>query len=510
VEPRPRFIRPLIGGAAVHRRRPGRQQQPSRCAFAAIAAKRGPMIHDASTTFTIPSPSTSGQRASHARTIGTSPMRGRAAKAFAVLGFLAAGSCAQSTSAVHAQDASAHAAKSSASTNDTSIRPFHFRASEAALADLKQRLAATRWPEKETVPDDSQGVQLATIKAVVDYWQSEYDWRKVEAKLNALPQFVTTIDGLDIHFIHVRSKQQGALPVIITHGWPGSVIELLKVIEPLTNPTAHGGKPEDAFDVVIPSIPGYGFSGIPKDAGWGPARIANAWVELMKRLGYTRYVAQGGDWGAVITDVMAAQKPEGLLGMHSNMAGTVPPDIDKALRDGARAPAALSADERRAYGQLASVYQHVAYAIQMWSRPQSLTGLEDSPAGLAAWLLDHDVLSQQQIANLFVAKKPFGDITRDDILDNVTLYWLTKTGVSSSRLYWENKSGQFFDPKNVTIPAAVSVFPGELFESPRSWTERAYPNLIYFHHLDQGGHFAAWEQPELFTKEVRAAFQSLR
>jgi len=391
---------------------------------------------------------------------------------------------------------------------DAALRPFQFHASDEALADLKERLAATRWPEKETVADASQGVQLATIQEVVRYWQSEYDWRKVETKLNALPQFVTTIDGLDIHFIHVRSKHAGALPVIITHGWPGSIIELLKIIDPLTNPTAHGGRAQDAFDVVIPSLPGFGFSGKPTTTGWDPPHIARAWTVLMQRLGYTRFVAQGGDWGAMVVDVMGTQAPPGLLGIHVNWPFAVPPDIDKALQTGSPLPADLSADERRACEQLDSFYKRgTGYALEMTNRPQTIYGIGDSPAGLAAWLFDHDVRSYELIARVFAGQRE--GLTRDDVLDNVTLYWLTNTTISSARIYWENKFA-FFAPKGVTIPVAVSAFPDEVYQVPRSWAERAYPNLIYYERLDKGGHFAAWEQPELFAEETRAAFRSLR
>jgi len=388
------------------------------------------------------------------------------------------------------------------------IRPFSVHASDADLKDLRQRILATKWPKKEAVADATQGVQLATIQKLAHYWVTDYDWRKFEVKLNALPQFITNIDGVDIHFIHVRSKEKNAMPLIITHGWPGSIIELLKIIDPLTNPTAHGGKAEDAFDVVIPSIPGYGFSGQPTTTGWDPPRIAKAWVELMKRLGYTRFVAQGGDWGGMITDVMGTQAPPELLGIHLNWPFTVPPDIDKAVQTGGQLPSDLSADERHAIEQLGFFYQHgVGYAVEMSNRPQTIYGMGDSPVGLAAWLIDHDAKSYALIARVFDGQTE--GLTRDDILDNVTLYWLTNTAVSSARIYWENKNA-FFAPKHVTIPVAVSAFPDEVFQTPRSWAEKAYPNLIYYNKLDKGGHFPAWEQPELFAAEVRAAFKSLR
>jgi pimeloyl-ACP methyl ester carboxylesterase len=388
------------------------------------------------------------------------------------------------------------------------LRPFRAGFPDEALADLRRRIEATRFPEKEPVSDQSQGVQLATIQKLARYWASEYDWRKCEARLNSLPQFVTQIDGLDIHFVHVRSKHENAMPLIITHGWPGSVIELLKIVDPLTNPTAHGGKASDAFDLVIPSLPGYGFSGKPTTTGWDPPHIARAWGELMKRLGYTRFVAQGGDWGAMVTDVMATQAPPGLLGIHLNWAFAVPPDIDKALQTGSPLPSNLSADERRACEQLDFFYKHgVGYAQEMMNRPQTMYAIADSPLGLAAWLLDHDARSHALIARAFDGQSE--GLTRDDVLDNITLYWLTNTAVSSARIYWENKFA-FFAPKHVAIPVAVSAFPDEVYQAPRSWVERAYPKLIYYNRLDKGGHFAAWEQPELFAAEVRAAFKSLR
>jgi pimeloyl-ACP methyl ester carboxylesterase len=400
------------------------------------------------------------------------------------------------------------------STDTTAIRPFRINIPQAAIVDLRQRIAATRWPEKETVADQSQGLQLATMQKLARYWATDYDWRKVEAKLNALPHFITTIDGLDIHFIHVRSKHENALPLIVTHGWPGSIIEQLKIIDPLTNPTAYGGKAEDAFHVIIPSMPGYGFSGKPTSTGWGVERMARAWDILMKRLGYTRYVAQGGDWGAFVVDLMGVQAPAGLLAIHTNYPGTVPADVDKALLAGEPPPSGLSAEETRAYEQLdRTLKQRVAYARFMASRPQTLYGIADSPVGLAAWLLDHDDAGGQPAAAVAAAlnrtTSATGELTRDEILDNITLYWLTNTGVSASRLYWEYKGG-FWNAKGVSIPVAVSVFPSEAYQAPRSWTERAYPNLIYYNQLDKGGHFAAWEQPTIFAQELRAAFKSLR
>jgi pimeloyl-ACP methyl ester carboxylesterase len=388
------------------------------------------------------------------------------------------------------------------------IRPFRVDIPEADLVDLRRRIAATRWPERETVADDTQGVQLATIQKLAQYWATEHDWRKVEAKLNAYPQFMTEIDGLDIHFIHVRSKHENALPLIVTHGWPGSIIEQLKIIDPLTDPTAHGGRPEDAFHVVIPSMPGYGFSGKPTTTGWDPVRIARAWIVLMKRLGYTGYVAQGGDWGALIVDLMGVEAPSELLGIHTNMAGTVPADVGKALQVGGPPPAGLAGEEKSAWDQLDFFFKRdVAYAQEMGTRPQTLYGIADSPIGLAAWILDHDIRSYELIARVFDGQAE--GLTRDDILDNITLYWLTNTAVSSARLYWENKLA-FFAPKDVTIPVAVSVFPNDIYAAPRSWTERAYPKLIHYNRLPTGGHFAAWEQPEFFTQEVRAGLRSLR
>jgi pimeloyl-ACP methyl ester carboxylesterase len=392
------------------------------------------------------------------------------------------------------------------------IRPFQFKASDADLADLRRRVDATRWPDRETVADDTQGIRLAVMQALARHWTGEYDWRRCEASLNALPNFTTEIDGLDIHFIHVRSKHENALPVIITHGWPGSVLEQLKVIEPLTNPTAHGGTAADAFHVVIPSLPGYGFSGKPTKPGWNPITIAQAWATLMQRLGYTKYVAQGGDWGNAISEVMALQQPPGLLGIHTNMAATVPAEIQKALVTNQPAPADLSADERRAWGQLDFFYKKgLGYAQEMGLRPQTLYGLADSPIGLAAWILDHDARSYEMIARVFEGK-PEG-LTRDDVVDNITLYWLTNTAISSARLYWDTfqlGAGGFFDPRGVKLPVAVSVFPDEIYAVPQSWAERAYPKLIHYNKLAKGTHFAAWEQPALFVSEVRTAFRSLR
>ena len=393
-------------------------------------------------------------------------------------------------------------------TDASAIHPFNVSFPEAELTELRRRVNATRWPERETVTDATQGVQLATMQKLADYWGKDYDWSKCEAKLKALPHFITGIDGLDIHFIHVRSKHERALPMIVTHGWPGSVIEQLKIIGPLTNPEAHGGPASDAFHLVIPSLPGYGFSGKPSAAGWGPERIARTWTELMKRLGYTKYVAQGGDWGALITQLMGAQAAPGLLGIHTNMPGAVPPDIDKAAFTGAPAPSGLSADERHAYDRLVFFYTRgLAYAQEMGNRPQTLYGIADSPIGLAGWILDHDASSYAMMARVFDGKTE--GLTRDDILDNITFYWLTKTGVSSARLYWENKLA-FFAPKNVQIPVAVSVYPEEIYAAPRSWVEKAFPKLVYFNKLPKGGHFAAWEQPAFFVSDVRAAFKSLR
>jgi pimeloyl-ACP methyl ester carboxylesterase len=388
------------------------------------------------------------------------------------------------------------------------VRPFRVNVPEAELIEMRRRINATRWPERETVTDASQGVQLATTQALARYWATDYDWRRVEARLNALPQFMTRIDGLDIHFIHVRSKHENALPLIVTHGWPGSIIEQLKIIDPLTNPTAHGASASDAFDVVIPSLPGHGFSAAPTELGWDPIRIAKAWVVLMKRLGYKRFVAQGGDWGNAVTEQMALLGAPELIGMHTNMPATVPPDIDKAAFANAPAPSSLSADEKHAYEQLASFYKHgLGYAIEMSNRPQTIYGIGDSPVGMAAWMIDHDASSMALITRVFDGQVE--GLTRDDVLDNATLYWLTNTTIPAARLYWESKLA-FFAPKNVPIPAAVSAFAEELYQAPRSWTERAYPKLIFYKKHDKGGHFAAWEQPELLVSDLRAAFRSLR
>jgi pimeloyl-ACP methyl ester carboxylesterase len=400
-----------------------------------------------------------------------------------------------------------------AATESNAIRPFRVDIPEEALVDLRRRINATKWPDRETVNDPSQGVQLATVQNLARYWATDHDWRKVEAKLNALPQFVTEIDGLDIHFIHVRSKHEKALPMIVTHGWPGSIVEQLKIIDPLTNPTAHGASASEAFHVVIPSLPGHGFSSKPTAPGWTPVSIARAWATLMQRLGYTRYVAQGGDWGNAVSEVMALQQPPGLLGIHTNMAATVPADVSKALSVGGPPPAGFSADEKHAWDQLDDFYRHgLAYAQEMSNRPQTLYGIADSPVGLAAWMLDHDIRSYGMISRVFDGKTE--GLSRDDVLDNVTLYWLTNTAISSARLYWDtaqiSTGGGFFDVRGVTIPVAVSAFPDEIYAAPRSWAERAYPKLIHYNKLEKGGHFAAWEQPALFSTEMRAAFKSLR
>jgi pimeloyl-ACP methyl ester carboxylesterase len=388
------------------------------------------------------------------------------------------------------------------------LRPFQVNVPQAELTELRRRINATKWPERELVADATQGVQLATVQALARYWGTEYDWRKVEARLNALPQFITEIDGLDIHFIHVRSKHEDALPLIVTHGWPGSVIEQLKIVDPLTNPTAHGASASDAFHLVIPSMPGYGFSGKPTTPGWDPDRIARAWVVLMNRLGYKKFVAQGGDWGALITDLMGVLAPPELLAIHTNMPGAVPNDINAAAFTGAPAPSGLGADEQHAFDRLAFFYKHgLGYALEMGNRPQTLYGIADSPVGLAAWILDHDEASEALMARVFAGQSE--GLTRDDILDNITLYWLTNTAISSARLYWENKLA-FFAPKNVAIPVAVSIFPDEIYAAPRSWAERAYPKLIHYNRLPKGCHFAAWEQPQFFSEEVRAGFRPLR
>jgi pimeloyl-ACP methyl ester carboxylesterase len=436
---------------------------------------------------------------------GQSPFRAATAGLF-LLGLLAGASHAETAPCAGTQAVASGAPCPTA--GEESIRPFRVHFPDADLADLKRRIAATRWPEREIVTDASQGVQLATIQKLARYWQTEYDWRKAEARLNALPQFITTIDGVDIHFIHVRSKHPDALPLIVTHGWPGSVIEQLKIIDPLTNPTAHGGTAADAFDVVIPSLPGYGLSGKPTTTGWDPIRIARAWVVLMKRLGYARFVAQGGDWGNAVTEQMALLGAPELVGIHTNMPATVPAEVNAAAFAGAPAPTTLSADEKHAYEQLAFFYKHgLGYANEMMNRPQTLYGIGDSPVGMAAWMIDHDAASYALIARVFDGV-PEG-LTRDDILDNVTLYWLTNTTVSSARLYWESKLA-FFAPKHIPVPVAVSAFPDELYQAPRSWTEQAYPRLIFYNRPAKGSHFAAWEQPELLTQDLRAAFRSLR
>ena len=396
----------------------------------------------------------------------------------------------------------------------TAIRPFSFRASEEKLADLRRRINATIWPEREQVTDASQGVQLATMQKLARHWASEYDWRKVEARLNALPNFLTEIDGLDIHFIHVRSKHENALPMIVTHGWPGSIIEQMKIIEPLTNPTAHDATAADAFHLVIPSLPGYGFSAKPIVPGWNPVRIAKAWATLMQRLGYARYVAHGGVWGNAVSEIMALQQPPGLLGIHTNMAATVPPDVSKALAMGGPPPDGLSPEEKHAWDQLDDFYKNgLGYALEMNNRPQTLYGIVDSPVGLAAWMIDHDIRSYQMITRSFDGQ-PEG-LTPDDVLDNVTLYWLTNTAISSARLYWDTRhtlppGGGFFDVRGVQIPVAVSAFGEEIYQVPKSWAEKAYPKLIHYNGFPKGGHFAAWEKPEEFVAEMRAAFKSLR
>ena len=402
--------------------------------------------------------------------------------------------------------------QSAAAPEGDRIDPFHYEASEERLFDLRRRVAATRWPDREQVDDDTQGVPLATMRKLALYWQTDYDWRKLEARLNAVPQFLTNIDGLDIHFIHARSRHENALPMIVTHGWPGSIIEQMKIIGPMTDPTAYGGSQADAFHLVIPSLPGYGFSGKPTKPGWNPPRIAKAWATLMQRLGYSRYVAQGGDWGNAVTEFMALQRPPGLLGIHTNMPATLPADVSKALAVGGPAPDGLSPDEKRAWDQLDFFYKNgLGYAIEMNNRPETLYGIADSPIGLAAWLIDHDARSQEMIARVFDGETE--GLTKDDVLDNVTLHWLTNTAISSARLYWDNAhhpTGGFFDPRGITIPVAVSAFPDEIYQAPRSWAEKAYAKLIHYNKMPKGGHFAAWEQPELFVSEMRTAFKPLR
>ena len=402
---------------------------------------------------------------------------------------------------------------SMSAATDSAIRPFHFKASDKDLADLKRRIEATKWPEKEIVADDTQGVQLATMQKLARYWANDYDWRKCEARLNALPQFVTEIDGLDIHFIHVKSKHDNALPIIVTHGWPGSIIEQLKIIEPLTDPTAHGGTAADAFHVVIPSLPGYGFTGKPTAPGWNPVSIAKAWASLMQRLGYTKYVAQGGDWGNALSEVMALQQPPGLLGIHTNMAATVPPDVSKALSAGGPPPAGLSPEEKVAWDGLADFYKNgLGYAIEMSNRPQTLYGIVDSPVGLAGWILDHDIRSYRMIARVFDGQSE--GLSRDDVLDNITLYWLTNTAISSARLYWDTTHNLppagFFDARGVKLPVGVSAFGEEIYQAPQSWSEKAYVKLLHYSRHPKGTHFAAWEQPALFVADLRATFKSLR
>jgi pimeloyl-ACP methyl ester carboxylesterase len=391
---------------------------------------------------------------------------------------------------------------------EPTIRPFQVSVPDEELADLRRRITGMRWPSRETVGDRSQGVQLATMQELARRWATDYDWRRMEARLQALPQFVTEIDGVNIHFIHVRSQHDGALPMVVTHGWPGSIIEQLKIVDPLVNPTAHGASPEDAFDLVIPSLPGHGFSGTPTETGWDPIRIARAWVVLMGRLGYSRFVAQGGDWGNAVTEQMALLEPPGLLGIHTNMPAALPAEVSNALAVGGPAPAGLSAEEKAAWDQLDYFWKHgLAYSQEMGNRPQTLYALEDSPVGLAAWMLDHDAASLAMITRVFAGESE--GLTPDDVLDNATLYWLTRTGISSARLYWESKLA-FFAPKGVELPTGVSVFPDEIYAAPRSWAEAAYPNLIHYNRLPKGGHFAAWEHPQLLSAELRDTFRSLR
>ena len=430
------------------------------------------------------------------------------------LGLLAASGQAQNTQSKTIQkentmtQTSATQQGSKQVADKTAIRPFHIKFPEADLTELRRRIKATRFPERETVADDTQGVQLATIQKLARYWSTEYDWRKVEARLSSYPHFITEVDGLDIHFIHVRSKHENALPLIVTHGWPGSIIEQLKIIEPLTNPTAHGGSAADAFHLVIPSMPGYGFSGKPTQKGWGPERIARAWATLMERLGYQRYVAQGGDWGALIVDLMGVQAPPGLIGIHTNMAAAIPPEVDAAAFAGGAPPPGLDEEEKEAFTHVAFFYKFgLGYAQEMGNRPQTLYGIDDSPVGLAAWIIDHDIWTYRQIARVFDGAAE--GLTRDDILDNITLYWLTKTGVSSAQLYWENKNA-FFAPKGVKIPVVVSAFPEEIAPIPRKWAEKAYPKLAYYKRHPKGAHFAAWEQPQAIVEDLRAGFKTLR
>jgi pimeloyl-ACP methyl ester carboxylesterase len=455
------------------------------------------------------------QDSSRRRFLKTSSMWGAAA-VISSIGDALANSESRSTQQEGSMTQTGATQRGSAQPADkTAIRAFpHVNVPAAELTELRRRIKATRWPEQETVNDASQGVQLATTQALADYWATQYDWRKCETRLNALPHFITEIDGLDIHFIHVRSKHENALPMIVTHGWPGSIIEQLKIIEPLTDPTAHGGTASDAFHLVIPSLPGYGFSGKPSQPGWNPVRIARAWATLMQRLGYTQYVAQGGDWGNAISEIMALQQPSGLLGIHTNMAATVPPDVSRALAMGGPPPASLSPDEKHAWDQLADFYKNgLGYALEMNNRPQTLYGIVDSPVGLAAWMIDHDIRSYQMIARAFDGKSE--GLTRDDVLDNITLYWLTNTAISSARLYWDTRhtlppGGGFFDVRGVQLPVAVSAFAEEIYQAPRSWAEKAYPKLIHYNSFPKGTHFAAWEQPELFVGEMRTSFKSLR